>query len=307
MWILAPLLALAASAAPATPDDLDLPVVTVQSGGMARQGWVYAPKPTGKPRPLIILLCSRQGVKAMRAMTRRSFEEAARREDWVVAYPEPYGGMWNDGRAVDSFRSQKEGVDDGAFLAALTTRLAKDYRVDAGAVYAAGYSSGGMMALRLACQRSDLVAAAASVAGSLPLNVSKACRPERPVSVMVVLGTADPFLQYDRGVVHISMFDLGRILAPGPMMSLFAKNGGCAAERVSALPDTDKDDGSTVRRHRWGRCKEGSEALYYEVRGGGHTWPGGQTEWVETVGGKTNGDFDASEAAFDFFARHRRR
>jgi polyhydroxybutyrate depolymerase len=46
-----------------------------------------------------------------------------------------------------------------------------------------------------ACDRADLIAAVAPVAGTLGINVP--CNPSRPVSVLQTHGTADPVVPYD--------------------------------------------------------------------------------------------------------------
>jgi polyhydroxybutyrate depolymerase len=38
-----------------------------------------------------------------------------------------------------------------------------------------------------------------------------------------------------------------------------------------------------------------------EVRGGGHTWPGGSQYLPDFLVGRVSRDFDASEEIFDFF------
>ena len=171
-WLLVFLLAGARLAAePAAPSDLRR--LSIESGGHGRQVWVFAPKPGRGRRPAVLALCGSQGVSELRTITDRGLEKAAARDGWVVAYPEPYRFQWNDGRDVPSYPAFKEGIDDGAFLAALIDRLVLEERVDPKRVFVAGYSIGGMMAQRFACEYSERVAAAASVAGTLPLNVSR--------------------------------------------------------------------------------------------------------------------------------------
>ena len=57
-------------------------------------------------------------------------------------------------------------------------------------------SNGGFMSNRLACDRADVFAAVAPVAGTLGVGV--ACNPSRPVSVWEAHGTADPLVPFKR-------------------------------------------------------------------------------------------------------------
>ncbi len=71
---------------------------------------------------------------------------------------------------------------------------------------------------------------------------------------------------------------------------------------IVALEDV-ADDETTVERRTYGGCDGGSEVVLYAVLGGGHTWPGSQTQFSEAVVGRTSQDIDASAVIADFFAR----
>src|SRR3546814_18283908 len=53
------------------------------------------------------------------------------------------------------------------------------------------------MAERFACERSDLISAAALVAGTMNTNLSRSCAPAQPRPIMFINGTADPIVPYD--------------------------------------------------------------------------------------------------------------
>ena len=50
----------------------------------------------------------------------------------------------------------------------------------------------------------------------------------------------------------------------------------------------------------------GTEVAVFTVKGGGHTWPSGWQYLNERFIGRTSRDFSASDAAWEFFARHHR-
>jgi len=138
------------------------------------------------------------GGNAEYAQRMAGFTRKADSDGFIVAYPNGTGKLrrrqltWNAGDCCGD--AWEYGVDDVAFFPALTARLKAELKVDPLRVYAAGFDNGGMMAQRLACDLSDKVAAAASVAGALP----PACRPAQPVSVMLIHGTADQWVPYAR-------------------------------------------------------------------------------------------------------------
>ena len=60
------------------------------------------------------------------------------------------------------------GVDDVAFIGALVNHLESTYAIDPARVYAVGYSNGGFMSYRLACDLSPRFAAIVSLEGARP-------------------------------------------------------------------------------------------------------------------------------------------
>jgi polyhydroxybutyrate depolymerase len=71
---------------------------------------------------------------------------------------------------------------------------------------------------------------------------------------------------------------------------------------VTDLPDAH-DDGTTVRRETYTGCDAGAEVVYYEIEGGGHTWPGASAPGGGGVG-LTSREISASEIALRFFLDH---
>jgi polyhydroxybutyrate depolymerase len=142
-------------------------------------------------------------------------------------------------------------------------------------------SAGGFMATRLACQRADLFAAVAPVAGTL--GSAFPCSPSRPVSVLQVSGTADPVVPFGGG----SMLGRGGysdIVAAPAMAQRWRDLDGC--------PGPVEDASAGAHRFTSSGCGGGTEVAFVQIDGGGHTWP---------VGG-----FDASQASGQFFATHGR-
>jgi polyhydroxybutyrate depolymerase len=95
-------------------------------------------------------------------------------------------------------------VDDVGFLRALVARFATEHGADRARVFATGISNGGQMALRLALEAPELVRGVAPVAASLPAERNMDCRPAgRPVSVLIMNGTADPMNPFGGGDVAL--------------------------------------------------------------------------------------------------------
>ena len=68
-------------------------------------------------------------------------------------------------------------VDDVSFLGQLIDYMAINYAVDLTRVYSIGYSAGGFMSYRLACDLSGRIAAISPVASSMTQEVFSDCNP----------------------------------------------------------------------------------------------------------------------------------
>jgi polyhydroxybutyrate depolymerase len=147
------------------------------------------------------------------------------------------------------------------------------------------------MAYRLACERPDLVAAVATVAGGMSASVASQCPGDATVSVIGMHGTADPLVPLDSAIRN----DL----------ATWVRRDRCpSTPRSSPLPDLAPDDGTTTRVDTYGPCADGAAVTFYEIAGGGHAWPGGTSK----IGrGAVSRDFDAAEVIWDFFQKHARR
>jgi polyhydroxybutyrate depolymerase len=168
-------------------------------------------------------------------------------------------------------------------------------------MYAMGFSSGGMLSHRLACELSDRVRAIAAVGGTLAESVAASCAPARPVSVLMFHGTDDALAPYGGGRTQ-----RGR---GGPTLSFndaqlrWARWNGCAPGPVRRTEPDAARDGTTVERTLYGSCRDGVEVEAFTIHGGGHTWPGTPEPVSRRLLGKTTRDISATEIMANFFLR----
>jgi polyhydroxybutyrate depolymerase len=264
-------------------------------GGVQRTYQLHVPAGVDRPAGLVLNLHG-AGTTGSGQAAITNYNAVADRNGFVVVYPDGIDLSWADGRGAST--PDRQGVDDVGFLAALADRLVHDRGIDPGRVFATGMSAGAFMANRLACDRADVVAAIAPVAGTLGSGVP--CAPSRPVSVLETHGTADPVVPFDGGPM------LGRggpsdIVAAPAMASRWRDLDGCPS--ASAV---DAGEGTGIRRLSAGGCAGGTEVVFVTVDGGGHTWPSGRFSLpIESVGSTTDA-FNASDASAQFFAAHGR-
>jgi polyhydroxybutyrate depolymerase len=215
----------------------------------------------------------------------------------VMVYPDGIDGHWNRLRPPDT------GPDDSAFILALVNKLVADGISDRRRIFVMGFSSGGMLAMRFACDHADVVAGVGAIAAALPAEVAASCKPSRPVPLVLVNGTADPLVPFLGGKASLTD-DKGELASAEATLAPFASADGCAStpRAVSTLSDRDPNDGSRVTVERYAGCKAPVELV--RVDGGGHTIPGRRTISNRGVAvGAQNNDFDSGRLIFDFF-RH---
>ena len=78
----------------------------------------------------------------------------------------------------------------------------------------------------------------------------------------------------------------------------FAADAGCAAE-PTATPV-----GDDVIRHDYTGCADGTPMSFFEITGGGHTWPGSPMAAFTAGLGYTTDDVDATADSWAFFEQH---
>ena len=119
------------------------------------------------------------------------------------------------------------------------------------------------MATRLACQRADLVAAIAPVAGTLGSGVP--CAPSRPVSVLQIHGTADPVVPYGGGPM-VGRGGASDVVAAPAIAERWRAIDQCPA------PLADAGVAGAASRMAVAGCAQGTEVVLVRVEGGGHFW-----------------------------------
>ncbi|AKN17993.1 hydrolase [Mycobacterium haemophilum DSM 44634] len=270
---------------------------TFQFGGLKRTYMLHVPP--GPPVGLVLNLHGGGGTGAgQQGLT--DFDAVADVNNLLVAYPDGYDKSWADGRGASP--ADRRHVDDVGFLVALAAKLQDDFGIASGHVFATGMSNGGFMSNKLACDRADVFAAIAPVAGTLGVGV--ACHPLRPVSVMDAHGTDDPLVPFNGGDVH-GRGGLSHAVSVTTMVDKWRTADGCQGDPSNQeLPDVG--DGTFVRRFDYAACADSAEVVFYKIDKGGHTWPGGRQYLPKVVIGSTTRAFDASEVIAQFFLTHAR-
>jgi polyhydroxybutyrate depolymerase len=180
--------------------------------------------------------------------------------------------FWNGWNACCDF--YRLNPDHVYLLRQLLDEVAEHAAIDPKRRYVIGFSNGGFMAHRLACEVPG-IAAIASIAGSGPGD-GEVCRPQSPVAVLQVHGDADGQIRYAGGPTGGSPTQEKHPGAEEVVAAWAARNGcGSPAEAPTPLDfDPDLPDKETLVT-RYPGCRRDAEL--WRVRGGGHVlgtkWP----------------------------------
>jgi polyhydroxybutyrate depolymerase len=270
--------------------------ISMESAGIARSAILIQSRRLKQARrPLVIVLrSSREKGPHLRRVF--GLEEMVGSAGPVLVYPDPVGGHWGDARGPEAAR-------EATFVRDLIGKLVSDGVVDRRKVFIVGISNGGFTALRIVCDNTALFAGAAAVITALPADLAETCKPARPVPLMMIVGTADPYIPYAGGKVNLPDSKIS-VLSTDATLAIFARAAGCGEGRsATLLPDRDVRDGTRTYLDKLNGCKVPVELL--RVEGGGHSAPG---HWAgvgmdTTRGGPHNNDIESARLIWDFFRR----
>jgi polyhydroxybutyrate depolymerase len=238
-------------------------LVTINSGGHARQFIVYAPgAATTSPRPLVLVYHGATDTAA-HTVSETDFEAVAQRDHEIVAFLQGYDDTWNEG-AGDT-PAHAAGINDVAFTSAVLHWIESHDAIDRRQIAASGISNGALLVELLGCRLAGELTLIAPVEGELPVSVSPSCHPSRPVSVFEVHGTADMSIPYDGG--HFDGVGGGTTVLSAPASAArWAELDRCGSHSGSTTHGSSTD--ATYRG-----CSRAASVTLDTIHGGTHAWP----------------------------------
>jgi polyhydroxybutyrate depolymerase len=189
---------------------------------------------------------------------------------FIAVYPAGLVGTdgetrsWNAGNCCNEIGVEKH--DDIGFLTALIDEM-PDYGGDPDSIFLAGFSNGGMLAYRAACDLGDEIAGIAVVAGAY--NVSE-CSSTDPMPVVIVHGLLDPYIPYDGGESPPEITDgYDPYVHPSVVFAV-----DTWVERDDCDTDGETDAVGSAEAVHFTGCAPGTSVDLYSVPNTYHEWPG---------------------------------
>lgn len=153
------------------------------------------------------------------------------------------------------------GPDDVGYLTDLHRAVRARFDRTRARVFLVGHSNGGFMAHRLACERAELFAGLASLAGTTVAE-PRDCQPARPVRILQIHATDDPIIHFLGGTGRMRPY-------PGSPETVerwrhLNSCGEASSRGTMDLVGTIPGDDTEVSR--WENCADGGRVALWQIR-----------------------------------------
>lgn len=265
--------------------------INFEHDGLTRQYRIHTPPNLQANSPLVIAL---HGYSGNNNDMRNNYgwTELSDEKGFVVAFPNGTNDQSNN-RFWDvgyDFHQGIPSVDDNGFISELAVHLQDLHDLDPTRTFVTGFSNGAEMCLQLACMESVTFSAFAAICPMMLEPLFTNCNPTITRPILSMSGTNDNVTWYQGDLQNAGGW--GSYPSIPATMALWVDILEVPNVERTTLPDTNPNDGSTVRLDVFSSTQHPKLLKYYLVLGGGHDWPG---EWG-------NMDINATEEAWDFFA-----
>ncbi len=239
-------------------------VKTFTSGGLTRKYMEYIPANYTGVNPVPVVFCLHGLGDNINNFKNIGMQVLGDTAGFITIYPEavssPYGTAWNSGASYMGYVLNGT-VNDAGFLSELIDTIASHYNVNMQRVYFCGFSMGGFMSQRMACEMGNRVAAIASVSGTI--GTSLTCTPARRIPVCHFHGTADGTVAYTGNQYGMDAEAL---------VNYWVTYNNCDTPAVhNILPDLVNDT-ILVETFFYPSANGNADVLFYKEIGADHQW-----------------------------------
>jgi len=234
--------------------------------GQTRQYIQYVPAMYDGSVPVPVVFVFHGLGDSMEGMYAAGMNFVADTANFIVIVPQALvdplaGTAWNSLAGIAGIYFPNEDVDDVGFVMAMIDSLGANFNVDMSRIYATGFSMGGFFTNRLACERPEVFAAVASVAGTVGGGLD--CNPSQPIRIAHFHGTADQTVGYANNLFGSSVPE---------WLGIWQQANGCTGTLSEDPLPNPVNDNITIDYLRNADCEDGSEVVLYRANGAGHVW-----------------------------------
>lgn len=261
------------------------------AGQGTRRYAVYVPNfaGTSTPRAALLSIHGGGGTAMIQAQTSQ-LVKYAQAQQFYVAFLEGTGLIqtFNGGACCGS--AQTQNVDDVAYARAVLDDLTANFAVNTARVYSTGFSNGGIMSHRLACQLADRIAGIAAVGGASGQfdrggTQYYACNPLRPIPMLQIHATNDRNYPYAGGIGNDGISQVDFYSIDATIADWRTRNNVTSTATIENVTPTTRCSryatpaSAALPSAPVVVCRVDPPDVYDPateiVFGGGHSWPGG--------------------------------
>lgn len=215
----------------------------------------------------------------------------AEQEKFIMVIPQAIndpnaGTTWHSGAGALGIYPNAN-IDDVGFMSSLIDSVSTWYQIDDDRIYSTGFSMGGFMSNRLACELGDKIAAIASVSGTMGNEIKNSCNPENTIPVLHIHSQTDATVAYQNNTFGNDAEEL---------VDFWIQNNNCDTPALVTDLSNVSNDGFTAVKYLYTGGDLDSEVEFYKLNGPEHN-----ESWYNVT---SNNDFDAIEVIWDFFERN---
>jgi polyhydroxybutyrate depolymerase len=280
---------------------------SLSSGGLVRAFHLHVPDRLDPTQPAALVLSFHgAGSNGRDNESLERWHPLSDQEGFLVVEPDGTSpsalatDVWNAG-ACCGVASDTQ-IDDVGFVGQLIDTISATLSVDPKRVFSTGFSNGGALSHRLACEMSGRIAAIAPVAG-LMLDVDLdaggvqkfTCAPTRPVPVFEIHGSLDEIALYNGGK-STCLIGTPTMRSVGDTIADWAQRNGCMTTQ-----HTDPAPNDRVLCRSYDGCA--AQTTLCTVKDMGHAWPGAAPVNLACLGPWSDA-LMGTQAIWDFFRAH---
>jgi len=210
---------------------------------------------------LLALHPANTSAQDMASMT--NFKSLADANQVLMVFPNSVSGRWDSSGAL--------AFDDVGFISAVLDSMIADYAIDESKVFVLGYSSGGLMTMKLRCALSDRITGIISYAAPMTFQMANDCLSADPVSAFVIHGSVDEVFPY-AGQVSVNNGELSGTFSADQTISFLASLSGCDSQaQIKHISPENAPNAVFAKRYI---CDNTLTELYTVVGLGHYGWAG---------------------------------
>lgn len=239
-------------------------LVTFTFGGQSRKYLEYIPSNYNNQNSVPVVFCLHglgDNIDNFKGIGMHVIGDTA---GFITIYPEAmssmFGTAWNSGASYMGFVLNST-VNDVGFLMAIMDSLQANYNIDMQRIYFCGFSMGGFMSQRMACEMSNKVAAIASVAGTI--GTSLTCNPSIAVPICHFHGRADSQVSYSSNQYGMNAEQL---------VQFWVQNNACDTNYIFQTYPDIVNDSISVESYYYNSQNHTADVMFYKALGADHQW-----------------------------------